>query len=367
MEKKREATTVQVNQQQLAAIFVAVIKNFAKQKMELPRTMKAMVLEAPRDPLRQQTLPVPVPSGEQVLVKIIACGVCRTDLHIVDGELSHPKLPLIPGHEIIGTVLQKGSKVTRLKEGDVIGIPWLAYTCGKCRYCKEGKENLCENALFTGYTTDGGYAEYTIAYEQYCFPLHSMYANASGAPLLCAGLIGYRSYSMIDSTAENIGIYGFGAAAHILTQAAVYSGKKIFAFTREGDSAAQQFALKLGATWGDSSTPSPVKLDAAIIFAPVGGLVPKALQDVDKGGVVVCGGIHMSDIPSIPYKLLWEERVIRSVANLTKKDGEDFFEIASHACIKTETKLFRLDEANDALEQLRKGAFTGAAVLVIEE
>jgi alcohol dehydrogenase, propanol-preferring len=336
--------------------------------MNVPNTMRAMVLDEARQSLSLKILPLPSPSDNQVLVKIIACGVCRTDLHIVDGELPHPKLPLIPGHEIVGTVVKTGKQATRLKEGDIVGIPWLAYTCGKCKYCKKGKENLCEHALFTGYTIDGGYAEFTVAYEQYCFPLHERYASASGAPLLCAGLIGYRSYSMIDANAENIGIYGFGAAAHIQTQVAIFSNKKIFAFTRDGDKAAQEFAIKLGARWaGDSSKPSPVKLDGAIIFAPVGSLVPKALRDVDKGGVIVCGGIHMSDIPSFPYNLLWEERVIRSVANLTRKDGEDFFEIAAQAHIETETKLFHLHEANDALEQLRKGSFTGAAVLVMEE
>jgi propanol-preferring alcohol dehydrogenase len=334
--------------------------------MKIADTMKAMVLEAQQKPLVLQTLPVPLPSAQQVIVKIIACGVCRTDLHIIDGELKYPKLPLIIGHEIVGIVVQRGEEVTRLKDGDLVGVPWLGYTCGKCKYCLQGKENLCDNALFTGYTMNGGYAEYTVAYEQYCFPLNSMYANASGAPLLCAGLIGYRSYSMIDSTAENIGIYGFGAAAHILTQVAIYQHKKIYAFTRDGDVAAQQFALKLGAEWaGDSSRQSPAKLDAAIIFAPVGSLVPKALSDVDKGGTVVCGGIHMSDIPSFSYDILWEERMIRSVANLTRKDGEEFLKLAADAHIKTETKLFELHEANETLSQFREGKFTGAAVLMM--
>ena len=259
--------------------------------MQIPVTMKAMVLEQQQQPLILKTLPIPSPAIGQVLIKIIACGVCRTDLHITDGELAHPRLPLIIGHEIVGVVVKKGSAVTKLNEGEFVGVPWLGYTCGKCKYCLKGKENLCENALFTGYTVDGGYAEYTVAYEQYCFPLDKMYANANGAPLLCAGLIGYRSYSMIDKAAEIIGIYGFGAAAHLTTQAAIFQHKKIYAFTRDGDYAAQQFALQLGAVWaGDSSKPSPMKLDAAIIFAPVGSLVPKALQDVDKGGEVVCGG-----------------------------------------------------------------------------
>jgi propanol-preferring alcohol dehydrogenase len=255
-----------------------------------------------------------------------------------------------------------------LKEGDFVGVPWLGYTCGKCKYCLQGKENLCDNALFTGYTINGGYAEYAVAYEQYCFPLDEKYANASGAPLLCAGLIGYRSYSMIDNAAETIGIYGFGAAAHLITQAAIFQDKKIYAFTRDGDYNAQQFALQLGAVWaGDSSKPAPVKLDAAIIFAPVGHLVPKALQDIDKGGKVICGGIHMSDIPSFSYDILWEERSIQSVANLTRKDGEEFLKLAAEANIKTETKLFQLHEANKALRQLREGRFTGAAVLIMPD
>jgi len=336
------------------------------QSMKISSTMQAMVLEEQKQPLVLKTLPVPSPSVQQVLIKIIACGVCRTDLHITDGELIHPKLPLIIGHEIVGVVVKKGNNVSRLNEGDIVGVPWLGYTCGKCKYCLQGKENLCNNALFTGYTIDGGYAEYTVAYDQYCFPLNKMYANASGAPLLCAGLIGYRSYSMIDDTAENIGIYGFGAAAHLITQAAIYQHKKIYAFTRDGDVTAQQFALSLGAAWaGDSTTSSPVKLDAAIIFAPVGSLVPKALQDVDKGGKVVCGGIHMSDIPSFKYDILWEERSIQSVANLTRKDGDEFLKLAADANIKTETKLFQLQEANEALQELREGKFSGAAVLVM--
>ena len=334
--------------------------------METPATMQAMVLEQQKQPLVLKNLPVPLPSAQQVLVKIIACGVCRTDLHITDGELAHPNLPLIIGHEIVGVVVKKGNDVTGLTEGDVIGIPWLGYTCGECRYCLRGKENLCDNALFTGYTIDGGYAEYTVAYEKFCFPLNKKYANAQGSPLLCAGLIGYRSYSMIDGHAENIGIYGFGAAAHIITQVAIYQHKKIYAFTRDGDVSAQQFALSLGAVWaGDSSRPSPVKLDGAIIFAPAGSLVPKALQDVDKGAAVVCGGIHMSNIPSFSYDILWEERMVRSVANLTRKDGDEFLKLAAEANIKTETKLFHLHEANEALQQLREGKFTGAAVLAM--
>lgn len=336
--------------------------------MSSPLTMQAMVLEEVRQPLVYKTLPLPAPLSYQVLIKIIACGVCRTDLHIVDGELQYPKIPLIPGHEIVGVVVKKGEKVTKLNKGDIIGVPWMGYTCGECKYCRRGQENLCENARFTGYTIDGGYAEYTAAHEQYCFPLASMYGNASGAPLLCAGLIGYRSYSMINKAAEKIGIYGFGAAAHILIQLAVYESKKIFAFTREGDRSAQEFALKLGASWsGDSMQMPPERLDAAIIFAPVGNIIPKALRDIDKGGIVVCGGIHMSDIPSFPYRILWEERIIRSVANLTRKDGDEFLKIAPQVPVQTETQLYHLRDANKALDDLRSGKIQGAAVLVMKE
>ncbi len=335
--------------------------------MKIPDAMNAMILEAPKKPLVHKEVPTPSPNEEQVLIKVIACGVCRTDLHIADGELAKPKLPLILGHEIAGMVVKKGSSVTQLETGDIVGVPWLGYTCGKCRYCLRNKENLCENAGFTGYTIDGGYAEFTVAYQQYCFKLDAMYANASGAPLLCAGLIGFRSYNMIDKEAEKIGIYGFGAAAHILIQVAIYEAKKIYAFTREGDYAAQKFALQLGAVWaGDSTQSPPDKLDAAIIFAPVGALVPKALHDVDKGGAVVCGGIHMSDIPSFSYDILWEERMLRSVANLTRKDGESFLHLAPLVPVKTETQLFTLLQANEALESLRSGKVHGAAVLVME-
>lgn len=334
--------------------------------MDLPEVMNAMVLEAPQKALVLKSLPLPVPATKQVLIKVIACGVCRTDLHIVDGELTQPKLPLIPGHEIVGVIVQTGNNVLSLKEGDIVGVPWLGYTCGTCKYCLKEQENLCENAGFTGYTIDGGYAEYTVANEKYCFPLSSMYGNASGAPLLCAGLIGYRSYGMISKNATNIGIYGFGAAAHILIQVANYQHKKIYAFTRAGDTGAQQFALQLGAIWaGDSTQNAPVKLDAAIIFAPVGSLIPKALQDVDKGGLVICGGIHMSDIPSFPYRFLWEERSIRSVANLTRKDGEDFLKIAPMVPVQTEIQTYQLHHANEALNDLRNGNIHGAAVLVM--
>jgi len=325
-----------------------------------------MVLETPGLPLLYKDVPLPVPSDQQVLVKVIACGVCRTDLHIMDSELSHPKLPLIPGHEIVGRIEKVGKEVTRWKRNDLVGIPWVGYTCGYCRYCGKGQENLCENALFTGYTMDGGYAEYTVAYADHCFVLDAMFGNSSGAPLLCAGLIGYRSYGMIGSLVEKLGIYGFGAAAHILIQVALSQGKKIYAFTRDGDLESQAFAVKLGATWaGGSSESPPEPLDAAIIFASAGELVPKALKDIDKGGVVVCGGIHMSDIPSFHYELLWEERMIRSVANLTRKDGLEFLALAARIPVKTDTRLFQLREANEALTALRKGEIHGAAVLVM--
>jgi alcohol dehydrogenase, propanol-preferring len=331
----------------------------------IPETMKAMVLETPGAALRLRELSVPSLQPGQVLLKVFACGVCRTDLHIVDQELTTPKLPLIPGHEIVGMVVKTDQQVIRLKVGDLVGIPWLGYTCGTCKYCLRDQENLCKNALFTGYTMDGGYAEYTAAYEKYCFPISPKYANASGAPLLCAGLIGYRSYHMVPDHALHIGFYGFGAAAHILIQIARFQQKKIYAFTRPGDKTAQAFALKMGATWaGDSTDEPPVKLDAAILFASVGALVPKALRDVDKGGVVICGGIHMSDIPSFPYATLWEERSLRSVANLTRQDGHDFFALANQVHLHTETKVYALKEANEALNDLRRGEFNGAAVLV---
>ncbi|MBN9385566.1 MAG: zinc-dependent alcohol dehydrogenase family protein [Chitinophagaceae bacterium] len=328
--------------------------------------MQAMVFDKPGSPLRLVTMAVPEPYPTQVLVKITACGVCRTDLHVIDGELPHPKLPLVPGHEIVGTVVRTGKNVISLKQGDVIGIPWLGYTCGVCRYCLRQQENLCEKALFTGYTMDGGYAEYTVAYEQFCFSLAAQYAGPEGTPLLCAGLIGYRSYVMTGSNVRRLGIYGFGAAAHILIQVARHQGVEVYAFTRDGDKGSQDFALRMGATWaGDASARPPEVLDAAIIFAPAGELVPSALQSVDKGGVVVCGGIHMSDIPSFPYRLLWEERVIRSVANLTRKDGHDFLQLAPAVAIRTETQHFSLSQANEALDALRKGRIKGAAVLVM--
>jgi len=332
----------------------------------LPLTMNAMVMEAAGQPLTSKTIPLPLPKAEQVLIKIIACGVCRTDLHIMDSELPDPKLPLIPGHEIIGIIVQTGQEVTHFKTGDLVGVPWVGYTCGYCKYCLRDQENLCENALFTGYTIDGGYAEYTVAFQKYCFHLSAQYSIPSAAPLLCAGLIGYRSYKMIEPHAKKLGFYGFGAAAHILIQIALHEGKEIYAFTRDGDTTAQAFATRLGAVWaGDSSVTPPSKLDAAIIFAPVGNLIPKALKDIDKGCSVVCGGIHMSDIPSFSYEILWEERLVRSVANLTRKDGEDFFEIASKIKLKTETRFFPLQQANEALAAVRSGKIEGAAVLVM--
>jgi alcohol dehydrogenase, propanol-preferring len=333
----------------------------------IPTTMQAMVLEAIGESLAMRTLSVPVPAENQVLVKIIACGVCRTDLHIIDGELTAPKLPLVPGHEIVARVIKTGKEKSRVKLGKIIGIPWLGYTCGECKYCRKGLENLCEKALFTGYTVDGGYAEYAVADERYCFPLPAQYANAYGAPLLCAGLIGYRAYTMTGEQVKNLGIYGFGAAAHILVQLAIHQDKRIFAFTRDGDIEAQKFAMEMGAVWaGDASQLLAEKMDAAIIFAPVGNLVPKALSDTSKGGIVVCGGIHMSDIPSFPYSLLWEERVLRSVANLTRQDGKDFFKLASQVSIRTQIRTYPLHGANDALNDLRCGKVHGAAVLVMD-
>jgi propanol-preferring alcohol dehydrogenase len=301
--------------------------------------MKAMILESPRTLLREVDLPVPRPASHQLLLRVLACGVCRTDLHLVDGELPHPMLPVIPGHEIIGTVVELGTDAGQLKVGDRVGVPWLGWTCGLCPFCRSGRENLCDQPRFTGYTLDGGYAEYTLADSRYCFAIPEAYGNAEAAPLLCAGLIGYRSLVMAGD-ARCLGIYGFGAAAHIIAQVARYQGRQIYAFTRPGDNESQQFARQLGATWaGDSTALPPDPLDAAILFAPVGALVPPALRAVAKGGTVVCGGIHMSDIPSFPYSLLWEERVVRSVANLTRRDGQEFLRLAPlvpvHAQIQT--------------------------------
>jgi propanol-preferring alcohol dehydrogenase len=333
--------------------------------MKLPEKMRVMVLEAPGRPLALREIPVPQPGSEQVLVRIHACGVCRTDLHVVDGELTEPKLPLVPGHEIVGTVVKKGDKVGDVSVGDRIGVPWLGHTCGRCRFCLADQENLCDYPLFTGYTLDGGYAEYMVADGKYCFGLPEGFSDTAAAPLLCAGLIGYRSYRMAGEHARRLGIYGFGAAAHIIAQVAVFQGRLVYAFTRPGDTKAQEFALRLGVEWaGGSDEPPPEPLDAAIIFAPVGSLLPVALRATVKGGTVVCGGIHMSDIPSFPYRLLWEERIVRSVANLTRRDGEELLAIAPEVPVRTEVKPFPLEQANDALASLREGKLQGAAVLV---
>ncbi len=334
--------------------------------MPIPQTMRAMVLEKAGNPLQSLEVPVPHPGPEQVLIRVHACGVCRTDLHIVDGELTEPKLPLIIGHEIVGTVAALGARVQKFRIGDRIGVPWLGYTCGQCRYCRRDRENLCETPQFTGYTVDGGYAEYTMADQRYTFPLPEGYPDAQAAPLLCAGLIGYRSYRLAGRGVERLGIYGFGAAAHITVQVAVHQGQQVYGFTRPNDAETQEFARRLGAVWaGGSDQLPPAELDAAIIFAPVGALVPAALRATCKGGVVVCGGIHMSDIPAFPYDLLWGERVVRSVANLTRRDGEEFLALAPKVPIQTEIQTFPLEQANDALNHLRAGQITGAAVLVI--
>lgn len=326
-------------------------------------SMRAMVLDAPGRPLRRAELPVPTPGPGEVLVKVLACGVCRTDLHLVDGELPNPKLPVVPGHEIVGEVAGLGPGVAGLALGRRVGVPWLGRTCGLCRFCRSDRENLCDAPLFTGYTRDGGYAEFTLADARYCFPLPAGDPVAQ-APLLCAGLIGFRAYRMAGE-AKRLGIYGFGAAAHILAQIAKAEGREVYAFTRPGDLPAQEFARKLGAVWtGGSDETAPVPLDAAIVFAPVGALVPAALRAVDKGGVVVLGGIHMSDIPSFPYRILWEERVVRSVANLTRADGLGLFEKLARTPVATETVRYPLEAANEALAALREGRLQGAAVLV---
>jgi propanol-preferring alcohol dehydrogenase len=329
--------------------------------------MRAMILDVPGKPLRLADIPIPNPNPEQVLLRVRACGVCRTDLHVVDGELTHPKLPLVLGHQIVGIVEKIGAKVTKFKQGDRVGVPWLGSTCNHCRYCLSGRENLCDRARFTGYQLDGGYAEYTVADEHFCFPIPEGYPDLQAAPLLCAGLIGYRSYRMAGD-AERLGFYGFGAAAHILIQVARYQGREVYAFTRPDDLKGQQFALDLGAVWAGSSDELPPKeLDAAIIFAPAGKLVPAALRAIAKGGTVVCAGIHMSDIPSFPYSILWEERMVRSVANLTRLDGEEFLTLAPQIPIRTEVTPFPLSAANEALEALRSGKINGAAVLAIDE
>jgi propanol-preferring alcohol dehydrogenase len=328
--------------------------------------MRCMLLDSSNAKLRLADVPIPAPGPDEVLLRVRACGVCRTDLHIVDGELPNPKRPLIPGHEIVGIIETKGERVERFALGDRVGVPWLGWTCGECRFCQAGRENLCDRARFTGYDVDGGYAEYVRADHRFCFAIPASYSDAEAAPLLCAGLIGYRSLVMAGA-ARRLGIYGFGAAAHIVTQVARYQGREVFAFTRPGDHEAQEFARRLGAVWaGDSTSAPPVPLDAAILFAPVGQLVPAALAVLDKGGTVVCGGIHMSDIPAFPYTLLWGERSVCSVANLTRRDGEEFLALAPRIPVRTEVESFRLVQANEALERLRRGRIHGAAVLIAE-
>jgi len=328
------------------------------------QTMHAMVLDRPRTPLALRERSLPVADAGKVLLAVTACGVCRTNLHVVDGELPHPKLPIVPGHEIVGRVVAMGSGVTGFALGQRLGVPWLGATCGVCPYCRTDHENLCDTPLFTGYTRDGGFATHTIADARYCFALGEEGDDAEIAPWLCAGLIGWRSYRMAGNS-EALGIYGFGAAAHILAQVARWEGRRVFAFTRKGDHAAQEFARSLGAIWtGGSDELPPEPLDAAIIFAPVGALVPAALKAVKKGGRVVCGGIHMSDIPSFPYALLWEERQVRSVANLTRVDAREFLEMAPKAGVKCEVTRYPLARANDALSDLRDGRLQGAAVLI---
>ncbi|MFZ1413615.1 MAG: zinc-dependent alcohol dehydrogenase family protein [Defluviicoccus sp.] len=324
-----------------------------------------MVLDAPGQLLRARSLPIPEPGAGQVLVRVSACAVCRTDLHVVDGDLKEPKLPIIPGHEIVGRIAALGAGVTQFAVGARVGIPWLGWTCGVCAYCLGGQENLCPRARFTGYQIDGGYATRTLADARYCFPIAGDADDAEAAPLLCAGLIGYRCLKMAGDAAR-LGIYGFGAAAHIVAQVARFEGRQLFAFTRPGDTDAQAFARRMGAAWaGDADAPAPEELDAAIIFAPVGALVPAALRAVRPGGTVVCGGIHMSDIPSFPYDILWREKRVVSVANLTRADGDEFLALAPKVPVHTEIERFPLAAANEALDRLRRGALTGAAVLVM--
>ena len=326
--------------------------------------MRAMVLEAPGTPLVMRELPVPTPAAGQILLRVLACGVCRTDLHIRDGELTEPKLPLVQGHQIVGEVVGLGEGVDGVSAGDRVGVPWLGWTCGECRFCRSGRENLCDRARFTGYHRDGGFAEYAAADARFCFHIPPEYPDLQAAPLLCAGLIGFRAYRMAGD-ARRLGIYGFGAAAHILAQVAAHEGRRVYAFTKPGDEAGQRFARELGAAWaGASDQRPPEELDAAIVFAPDGALVPAALRAVGKGGTVVCGGIHMSDIPSFPYAILWGERGVRSVANLTRRDGVEFLRLAPCVPVRTEVTTFALAEANDALDWIRFGRGRGAAVVV---
>ena len=328
--------------------------------------MRAMVLDAPLRPLRERALPQPVAHAGEVLVRVHACALCRTDLHVVDGELPEPKLPLVPGHQIVGVVVEAGPGAERFRPGDRVGVPWLGWTCGECRYCRDGRENLCERARFTGYQLDGGYAEYAAADERFCFAIPDGYHDLQAAPLLCAGLIGYRALRAAGD-GERLGLYGFGAAAHLVAQVARHEGRRVYAFTRRGDEDAQRFARELGAEWaGEAEARPPEELDAAIVFAPVGALVPTALAAVAKGGVVVCAGIHMSDIPAFPYALLWGERQVRSVANLTRRDGEEFLALAPRVPIRSEVEQYPLESANEALGRLRDGRVRGAAALVLD-
>ncbi len=329
--------------------------------------MRVMLLEEAGRPLRPVDRDLPVPGPREILLRVRACGVCRTDLHVYDGELSEPTLPLVLGHEIVGEVARVGEEVTGLAVGQRLGVPWLGSSCGACRFCRDGAENLCDRPLFTGYTRDGGYADYALADPRFCLPLPDEYGDAEAAPLLCAGLIGYRAYR-IAGDAERLGLYGFGAAAHILAQIARHDGREVYAFTRPGDGESQEFARRLGAVWaGGSDETAPVERDAAILLAPVGALVPAALAAVRKGGTVVCAGIHMSDIPSFPYELLWGERVVRSVANLTRDDGIELFRVAPRVPVRTSVQTFPLERANEALAALRNGELQGAAVLETEE
>lgn len=327
--------------------------------------MRAMVLEKPNSPLVSIEFPKPKPKENQVLIEVRACGICRTDLHILDGELDKPKLPLILGHEIVGYVIEKGSAVDSLEIGQRVGVPWLGGTCSTCTFCRTDRENLCDNAVFTGYDLDGGYASHTVANANFCFPLPEGLTDVNAAPLLCAGLIGWRTLKLAGA-AQKVGIYGFGAAAHLIAQVAVYQKREVYAFTKSGDQTTQNYALQLGAKWAGSSEEMPSeKLDAALIFAPAGNLIPLALKALDKGGTIVCGGIHMSDIPSFPYNLLWQERSIKSVANLTRLDATEFLQVAAAVSIRTDVTVYDLEDANRGLSDLRAGAFDGAGVLSI--
>lgn len=330
-------------------------------------TMRAMVFRTAGLPLAEEKVAIPRPGAREVLIHVDACAVCRTDLHIVDGDLKDPKTELIPGHEIVGRVAAAGREASRFQPGDRIGVPWLGWTCGECAYCREGRENLCDRARFTGYHRDGGFAEYAVADERFAISIPASYEPVDAAPFLCAGLIGYRTYRMAGAEARRLGLYGFGAAAHLVAQIALHENREIYAFTRPGDEEGQRFALAVGATWAGSSDQSPpAPLDAALIFAPVGALVPQALRQVRKGGTVVCGGIHMSEIPAFPYEILWGERIVRSVANLTRRDGQEFFAAAADAGVRANVRTYPLSKANKALADLRDGRLTGAAVLLPE-